>query len=53
MAAGEVLSKESPGRLEAANGMLRLAAADGSGSDNEGAICDGFGDSFEFFGADE
>ncbi len=53
MAADEVLSKESPGLLEAAYRVLRLAAADGGSANNEGAIRDGFGDRFEFFGAGE
>ena len=37
--------------LEAANGMLRLAAANGCSADNERAIRDGFGDGFEFLAA--
>jgi len=45
-----VPSKESPGLLEAANGMLRLAAANSGRADNKSAICDGFGNGFEFRG---
>ena len=48
-----MLTKEASGWFEAANGMLRLAAADGGGSDDEGAIRDGFGNGFELFGASE
>ncbi len=33
--------------------MLRLATADGGGTYDEGAVRDGFGDGFEFFGARE
>jgi hypothetical protein len=36
--------------LQAANRVLRLAAADGGGADNESAIRDGFGDGFELRG---
>jgi hypothetical protein len=52
-APGEMFADESRCLFEAANRMLRLATADGGGSDNERAIRDGFGDCFEFFGAGE
>ncbi len=45
-----MLTKEASGWFEAANGMLRLAAADGGGADNESAIRYGFGDGFELRG---
>lgn len=51
--AGQMLMDKPRSLLKAANRMQGLAAADGSGSHDEGAIRDGFGDSFEFFGAGE
>ncbi len=39
--------------LEAANGMLRLAAANSGRADNKSAICNGFGDGPEFLSAGE
>lgn len=45
--------EETGGLIEAADRVLGLAATDGSRSDNEGAVRDGFGDGLEFFGAGE
>jgi hypothetical protein len=45
-----MLANEGRGLLQAANRVLRLAAADGGGANNEGAIRDGFGNCFEFRG---
>jgi hypothetical protein len=39
--------------FEAFHRMLRFAAAQGCGANDEGAVGDGFGDGFEFFGAGE
>jgi len=39
--------------VEAADGVLQLAEADGGGSNNESAIFDGFGDGLELFGLGE
>ena len=49
--AGEMFMDEARSLLKAANRMQGLAAADGSGANNEGAVRDGIGDGFEFFGA--
>jgi len=35
--------------LEAPDGMLQLAEADGGGSDDERAVCDGFAERLELF----
>jgi hypothetical protein len=52
-AAGEMLAKAARGLFEAANRVLGLAAANGSGSDYESAVRDGLGDGLELFGAGE
>jgi hypothetical protein len=52
-AAGEMFAQESRGLLEAANRVLRLAAADRGGPDNERAIRHSFRDGLKFFGAGE
>ena len=35
--------------LKASDGMLQLAEANGGGSDDEGAVCDGFAERLELF----
>jgi hypothetical protein len=45
--------EETRSLLEAADGVLQLTEANGSGSDDESAILDGFGDSLELFGLGE
>jgi len=52
-ASSEMLAEWTGGLTEATDRVLRLAAADGGGTDNEGAIRNGFGNGFEFFGAGE
>ena len=39
--------------FEAFDGVLRVAAANGGGADDESAVRDGFGNSLELFGAGE
>lgn len=46
-----MLVDDAPSLFEAANGVLRLATANGGGTYNQGAVRDGFGDRFKFFGA--
>ncbi len=52
-AAREMFAEETGGLIEAANRVLGLAATDGSRSDDERAVRDGFSDGLEFFGAGE
>ena len=52
-AAPEALADEARGFVEAPDGVPQFAAADGGGSDDEGAVCDGVGHGLEFLGAGE
>ncbi len=49
----EALADKGSGLLEALDGVLQFAGADGSGSDDEGAVGDGFGEGLEFLRAGE
>src|SRR5260370_29184647 len=49
----EAFAYEGSGLLEAPDGVVQLTEANGSGSDNERAVRDCFGERFEFFGAGE
>jgi len=49
-AAGEMRAQDTGRLLGAADRMLQLTLANGSGSDDQGAIRDGFGDGLELFG---
>jgi hypothetical protein len=50
-ACSKAFAEEGRGLLEAFHGVLRFAAAEGGGADDEGAVSEGFGKGFEFFGA--
>jgi hypothetical protein len=50
-AGGEALPDDGCSLLQALDGMLRAAAPQGGGADDEGAVGDGFRDGLEFFGA--
>ena len=50
-ASSEMLAEWTGGLTEPTDRVLRLAAADGGGTDNEGAIRNGFGNGFELFSA--
>lgn len=50
-AGGEALAEERRGLLEAFDRMLWIAAADGGGADDEGAIRNCFSESLEFLSA--
>ncbi len=52
-AATEALADEARGFVEAPDGVPQFAAADGGGSDDEGAVCDGVGHGLEPLGAGE
>jgi hypothetical protein len=48
-----MLSNEADGLIQAADWVLQLTLADGSGPDDQCAILNGFGDGFELFGTGE
>src|SRR5437764_121961 len=52
-AAGELLAKKTGSLIQAADGVLQLTLAHRSGSDDECAILDGFGEALELFGTGE
>jgi hypothetical protein len=52
-AGGEALADQRSSLLEALDGVLQFAVADGGGADDEGAVRDGFGEGGEFFGGGE
>jgi hypothetical protein len=49
----EAFADEGSGLRQTPHEMLRPAAAEGSGANDECAVGDGLGDSFEFFSAGE
>lgn len=53
VAGDEAFADEGRGLLQAFDGMLGFAAAEGGGADDEGAVADGFSKGLEFFGAGE
>jgi hypothetical protein len=52
-AAGEMLAEETGGLIQVAHQVLQLTLPDGSCSDDQCAIFNGFGDGFELFGSGE
>ena len=52
-AAGEMLTEERCGLIQAADAVLQLTLADGGRSDNQCAVVNGSADGFELFGTGE